>query len=157
MILFASLYWYSFIKLNSYESLLICVKAMSYELKWDYMDIGAFHYLQEAKSILWTVTSCWPSEWVCVCVCVCIYIYTGLLQLCYELSIELPPILFFVCQLDTSCGCWASKCCYYCFLLYKLGQWLLLVDDCFDIKPCWVILWGSQFNNYDLHLYSQQK
>ena len=28
-----SYYWYSFVKLGSFESALICVKAMSYELK----------------------------------------------------------------------------------------------------------------------------
>ena len=37
---------------------------MSYELKWDYVDIGAFHYSQVDKSILWTVIGYWPSEWV---------------------------------------------------------------------------------------------
>ena len=29
-----------------------------------------------------------------------VYIYTDLLQLCYGLGIELPPVLFFVSQLD---------------------------------------------------------
>ena len=39
---------------------------MSYDLRQDYMDIGVFHCSQVAKSILWTVISCWPSEWVSV-------------------------------------------------------------------------------------------
>ena len=56
--------WSSYIKLGSYESVLICIKAKSYKLKRDYMDIEALHYLQVAKSILWTVIGCWPSEWV---------------------------------------------------------------------------------------------
>ena len=39
-------------------------KIMNYELKWDYMDIGMFHYSKMAKFIPWIVISCWPSEWV---------------------------------------------------------------------------------------------
>ena len=99
--------WYSLVKLSSYESVLICIKALSYELEWDYMDIEAFLYSQLAKSILWTVIGCWPSEWVYQC------ISASLLQSCYGLSIKLQLILFFVCQLDTIWGCWAGKCCYY--------------------------------------------
>ena len=47
-----------FIKLGSYESALICLKEMSYELKRDYMDIKSFHHSQVAKSILRTVIVC---------------------------------------------------------------------------------------------------
>ena len=92
--------------------MLTCVN-MNYELKWDNMDIGTFHYLKVAKSIPWTVSSCWPSEW-------------ALLQSyfrCYGFGIELPAILHFVCQLDASWGCWAGKCCYSC-LFCMLEQWL---------------------------------
>ena len=53
--------WNSIIRLSSNESVLTCV-IMNYELKWDYMIIGTFHCLKVAKSITWTVISCWPSE-----------------------------------------------------------------------------------------------
>ena len=113
--------WYSFVKLNSYESALICVKTMSYKLKWNYMDIGTFHYSQVAKSILLTVIGCWPCEYICIYIYIYIYIYiSGLLQSCYVLSIELLPVLFFVCQLDASWGCWAGKCSYHCCLFCVL-------------------------------------
>ena len=54
--------WNSIIRVSSNESMLACV-IMNYELKWDYMDIGTFHYSKVAKSIPWKVISCWPSEW----------------------------------------------------------------------------------------------
>ena len=71
--------WYSFVKLDSYELVLICIKVMSYELKWNYIDIGAFHYSQVAKSILWTVIGCWPSEGG-----ILVYIYIYILA-CFSL------------------------------------------------------------------------
>ena len=39
-------------------------KKQCYNLRWDYMDIKAFHCFQEAKSILWTVIGCWSSKLV---------------------------------------------------------------------------------------------
>ena len=60
------------------------------------------------------------AQWVGILV----YIYTGLLQLCfrcYGFSIELLPVLLFVCQPDAR---WASKCYYSC-LFCTLEQWLL--------------------------------
>ena len=53
--------WNSTVRLSSNESVLTHV--MNYEVKWNYMDIGTFHYSKVAKSISWTVISCWPSEW----------------------------------------------------------------------------------------------
>ena len=35
----------------------------------------------------------------------------------------------FVCLLDSSWGCWAGKCCHYCFLFYMLEQWLLQLSN----------------------------
>ena len=113
---------------------------MSYEFKWDFMDIGAFHYAHVAK---WTVIGCLPSEWIYWChsldsdwllaqwMDILVYIYTGLLQSYHGLSTELLPILFFVSQLDASWGHSASKCCYYCCLFCTLEQWLL---QCIPLK-----------------------
>ena len=63
-------------------------------------------------------------------------IYTSLLQSCYGLGIELPPILFFVCLLDASWSYRAVKR-YYC-LFYTLEQWLL------HLPPQWIgwVVWG---------------
>ena len=60
----ANVCWYSFIKLSSYESALICIKVMSYKLKWDYTNIGAFHYSQVAKSILCLVSDWLLAQWI---------------------------------------------------------------------------------------------
>ena len=46
-------------KLSIHESVL----TVNYELEWDYMDIGMFHYSKVAKSIHWIVSSWWPREW----------------------------------------------------------------------------------------------
>ena len=32
------------------------------------MNIGTFHYSKVAKSILWRVIGCWPSDWVYKCI-----------------------------------------------------------------------------------------
>ena len=39
-------------------------KKQCYNLRWGYVDIGAFHCSQVAKSIFWMVIGCWSSEWV---------------------------------------------------------------------------------------------
>ena len=65
---------------------------------------------------------------VYVCVCVCIYIYIYIYWLASVMSRDLywvTACFIFVCQLDASWGCWASKCCYYCCLFCMLEQWQL--------------------------------
>ena len=41
------------------------------------MDIGKFHYSKVAKYILWTVISCWPSEWACIYTPACFSYVSG--------------------------------------------------------------------------------
>ena len=50
--------WNSFIMLVNWVNTHLSKKAMSNNLRWDYMDIGVFHYSQVAKSIPWTVICC---------------------------------------------------------------------------------------------------
>ena len=42
----------------------------------------------------------------------------------------------FVCQLDASWGCWASRCCYYCCLFCTLEQQLLHL---LSLQVGWVV------------------
>ena len=91
---------------------------MSYDLRQDYMDIRAFHCSQVAKSILWRVIGC---RYMGIYLCVFALAFLRW----YGLSIKLPPILFFVCPLDASWGCWTGKCCCSCCLLCMLELWLL--------------------------------
>ena len=65
----------------------------------------------------------------------------------YQLALVMPQGLYwitvcfiFVCQLVASWGHWASKCFYYCCLIYTCEQWLLQLPDSISISLCGPLL-----------------
>ena len=127
---------------------------MSYKLKWDFTRRWLSPFSRQ-----WLVAG--SMNWY-MYTSVCIYIYSRLLQSCHGLSIDLPSVLFFVCQLDASWGHWASKCCYYCYLFCTVEQWLLQLPisktvwvPLFtgDYRKCSIFLSENLFQSFSIHIY----
>ena len=85
-----------------------------------------FHYLKVAKSILWTVIGCWPSEWLyyCIYTTACFSNVTGVTGW----VVSYRPFYFLTANWTLA---EAAKCCY-SYLFCMLEQWLL--QKCFVFR-----------------------
>ena len=112
--------WNSFVKLVSYESVLIYVK-MQWVMSWGEIIWTLEHSIifkwQSPLTGQWLVAG-WVNGYISV------YIHRIALVM-LRAWYWVTTISYFVCHLDTSWGSWTGKCCYFCCLFCILEQWLL--------------------------------